>query len=128
MQWKEWLNTARRATTRSEPGRRSRPHTATPIRITPSVLTICREHGPAELHVKGPEASTSSVLFSPRYFDVARGKFSAGDQVFSVRLTGQFPERDRDASLKVRNGQLVRRVPVYEFSCPTSEGSCAFAS
>ena len=129
-QWKDWLARARRAT-RSRPSRSSASSArqyASRIRVSPQVLTICRHHGPVELRISGDNAAETTVLFSPSELEVVRSRAAANEQSFSVRLTGTPLGSDGSVQLRVRIGGLIRKVPVYEFSCPTAAGSCAFAS
>jgi hypothetical protein len=127
-QWKEWLARTRRAAAgpRRQPTYSTRG--AAPIRVSPQVLTVCRHHGPADLRVSGPGAEQTTVLFSPSELDVTRGAAGSNEQQFRVRFARLPSWSEGTVQLRVRSGEATRTVPVYEFSCPSAEGSCAFAS
>jgi DnaJ domain len=127
-QWREWLQRARRAASDNRSSKRPATRGTSTVRVTPPILTLCRHHGFHDVKVAGEGAEHSKVLFSPARFEVVRGPFDQGSQLFRVRLKGELPESEGDAYLRVRRAGATRKVPVYEFSCPSPGGSCAFAS
>ncbi|MEX2236512.1 MAG: J domain-containing protein [Dehalococcoidia bacterium] len=130
IQWKDWLARARTVASgkHERPAASAKP-AAIKLEISPSILALCRFHGPQTLKVSGADAEGARLVFPTTHMDVTRGPGLPGEQRFSVRLKGSLPGPEGSVFVVVRAPDGgSRRIPVYEFSCPSNEGSCAFAS
>jgi hypothetical protein len=80
------------------------------------------------MRVYGAAAVGAKVAFPVAYFEVARVARSANGENFSIRLRDRgLPETGLYIYVRTPD-RRQRRVAVHEFSCPTAEGTCAFAS
>ncbi|MPZ23348.1 MAG: DnaJ domain-containing protein [Dehalococcoidia bacterium] len=133
-QWKDWLERAKRAAEgRGERHRDPYRGSARPpseVSVSPAILTLCRHHGGQTVKVSGEGATLARVAYPSGHVDVTRGASSEDSQAFNIRLTAApLPSPEGSVFVVVRLGvNQARRIPIYEFSCPSGEGACAFAT